>query len=78
MIMRKEAPGITIVAVVLSYGAPGTFGEIGPPLIPGIGLEEIVLRPSRRLGQPVMLCGRTGRSRSRGHDLSWGKWHRPE
>src|SRR5215217_8243448 len=73
MIMRKEAPGITVVAVVLAYGAPSPLGEIGPPLIPRIGLQEIVLRPSRRLSQPVMLCGRAGRSRSRGHDLSWRK-----
>src|SRR5215212_265197 len=70
MIMRKETPGITVVAVVLAHRAPGTLREIGPPLIPRIRLRQIVLRPSRRLSQPVMLCGRAGRSRSRGHDLS--------
>src|SRR5215216_1208043 len=70
MIMRKEAPGITIVAVVLAYGAPGTFGEIGPPLIPGIGLQEIVLRPSSGLSESGMLGGAISGWRAESHDLS--------
>jgi hypothetical protein len=47
MIMRKEAPGITVVAVVLAYRAPRALGEIRSPLIPRIRLGEIVLRASR-------------------------------
>jgi hypothetical protein len=70
MIMRKETPGITAVAVVLAYRAPGALGEIRPPLIPRIGLRQIVLRASSGLSQPAMLGGAISGWRADSHDLS--------
>ena len=62
--------GITVVAVVLAYRAPRALGEIRPPLIPRIRLEEIVLRASRGLSQPAMLGGAISGWRADSHDLS--------
>jgi hypothetical protein len=76
MIMRKETPGITVVAVVLPYGAPGPLGEIRAPLVPNIGLEQIVLRPSSGLSEPGMLGGAISGWRTDSHDLSC-EWHQP-
>jgi hypothetical protein len=57
MIMGKETPGVAAVAVVLPYGAPSTLGEVGTPLVPGIRLEQIVLRPASGLSEPRVLGG---------------------
>src|SRR3954447_5667588 len=70
MIMRKEVPGVAVIAVVLAYGAPGPLREVGTPLVPGIGLEQIVLRASRALSEPGMLGSGVWGWRSRSHDLS--------
>jgi hypothetical protein len=70
MIMRKEAPGIAAVAVVLPYGGPGTLAEIRASLIPRIRLKQIILRPASGLSEPSVLGGAARRWRSRGHDLS--------
>src|SRR5678816_2631356 len=70
MIMRKEAPGITVVAIVLAYGAPGTLREIWAPLIPRIRLRQIVLRASSGLSEPAMLGGAISGWRADSHDLS--------
>jgi hypothetical protein len=70
VIMGKETPGVAAVAVVLPYRAPGTLGEVGTPLVPGIRLEQIVLSPASGLSEPGVLGGGARRWRSRGHDLS--------
>src|SRR4029450_9636053 len=70
MIMRKEAPGIAIVAVVLAYGAPGALREVWAPLIPRIGLRQIVLRASSGLSEPAMLGGAISGWPADSHDLS--------
>jgi hypothetical protein len=70
MIMRKETPSITAVAVVLPHGAPGPLGEIRAPLVPGIGLRQIVLRASSGLSEPAMLGGAISGWRADSHDLS--------
>src|SRR6188472_4182167 len=76
MIMRKETPGITAVAVVLPHGAPGALGEIRAPLVPRIGLRQIVLRASSGFSEPAMLGGAISGWRADNHDLSY-EWHQP-
>jgi hypothetical protein len=58
MIMRKETPGITAVAVVLPHSAPGPLRQVRTPLVPRIGFGEVVC-PSSRLSKPVVLSGGT-------------------
>ncbi len=47
MIMRKILPRVTVVAVVLPNRAPGPLRQVRPPLVPGIRLEQVVLRRAR-------------------------------
>ena len=54
MIMWKETPGITAIAVVLAYGAPGALRQIRAPLVPGVCFEESVLGPPSGLSEPGM------------------------
>ena len=70
MIMRKETPGITAVAVVLPYGAPGTLGEIRAPLVPEVRFSKTIFQPSSGLSEPGMLGGAISGWRASSHDLS--------
>ena len=38
MVVREEVPGVAVLAVVLAHGAPLSFTEVRPPLLPG-GLQ---------------------------------------
>src|SRR4051794_2761417 len=57
MIMREVAPRVAAVAVVLPNRSPGTLGQVGAPLVPRVGLEEVVLRTPGGLGEPTVLGG---------------------
>src|SRR6478752_10662758 len=57
MIVRQVAPGVTVGAVVLPDGAPGALRQIRTPLVPGIGLEQVILCPPSRLVQPTAFSG---------------------
>src|SRR3954447_16869642 len=57
MIMREVAPGVAAVAVVLPDRSPCTLGQVGAPLVPRVGLEEVVLRTPGGLGEPTVLGG---------------------
>src|SRR4029453_18546831 len=57
VIMWKEAPGVAVIAVVLPYGAPGTLGEIGTPLIPRVRFGEALLHPAGGLRESSVLGG---------------------
>src|SRR6185295_16744088 len=46
MIMWKVIPSITVVAVVLTNGAPSPLGQIRPPLVPRVRFGEAVFKPS--------------------------------
>src|SRR4249919_1785379 len=56
VIMWEEGPGIAVGTVVLAYGAPRTLRKVRAPLIPGVGVEQVVLCATGRLGQSQVLC----------------------
>ena len=43
MVVRERRPGIAVSAVVLAHRAPGSFGEVGTPAIPGPALRQALL-----------------------------------
>ena len=59
VVVRERAPRVAVVAVVLAHRAPRALGEVRAPLVPGVGVEQVVLGPSRRLREPAVL-GRVG------------------
>jgi hypothetical protein len=59
MIMWKEVPGITAVAVILAHGAPCAFRQIRAPFVPGIPIGETVLSPPGGLSESRMFGGGT-------------------
>ncbi len=59
------------LAVVLPHRAPGTLGQVRAPLIPRVCVEQVVLRTTGRLRQPVLLSGL--RFQVRGHDVPPGQ-----
>ena len=59
LVMRERVPRVAVLAVVLTHGAPGPLGRGGTPLVPGVGVEQVVLRPSGRLSEATVL-GRSG------------------
>ncbi len=42
LVVGEEPPGVAVGAVVLADGAPGPFGEIGPPQAPVLGAGPLV------------------------------------
>ena len=60
VIMREVAPRVTVVAIVLADRPPRPFGQVGAPLVPGIRLEQVVLRRPGGLRQSRMLRGHPG------------------
>ena len=54
MIVREEAPRVTVVAVVLPNRAPGPLRQVGTPLIPGIRGEKVIFRLRAESGQSSM------------------------
>src|SRR3954470_436361 len=57
MVMREVAPRVAAVAVVLPDRSPGPLGQVGAPLVPRVGLEEVVLGTPGGLGEPTVLGG---------------------
>src|SRR4051794_22646196 len=57
VVVGEVSPGVAILAVVLSDRPPGTLGEIGPPLVPGVGAGHVVLCSGGRVRQPIVLGG---------------------
>src|SRR6478735_4673240 len=57
MIVGEEAPEVTAVAVVLPNCPPRPLRHVGPPLVPRVRLEQVILRSAGRLRRPCMLSG---------------------
>ena len=55
VVVRERAPRVAVVAVVLAHRAPGTLREVRAPLVPGVGVEQVVLGPSGRLRESAVL-----------------------
>ena len=72
VVVREGGPRVPVCAVVLANGAPSALGEVGPPFVPGVRVEQVVLGPARRLGQAAMLAGELGGAPGvgAGHDVS--------
>ena len=45
VLVREEAPGVAVGAVVLAHRSPGALGQVRAPLVPGAGLLQAGLRP---------------------------------
>ena len=57
VIVWEVVPGVTALGVVLADRSPCALAQVRAPLVPGVGVEEIVLGPAGRLGQARMLRG---------------------
>ncbi len=57
VVVGEGPPGVAVRGVVLAHGAPGALAEVGAPLVPGVGGEQVGLGAAGRLGQPRVLGG---------------------
>ena len=55
VVVGEGAPGVAVGGVVLAHRAPGALAEVGPPLVPGVGAEQVGLGATGRLRQSGVL-----------------------